>query len=648
MAATPALASLDLDALSDAAREAIEALPLRLFIKRRDLTYVLCTAVLAREYGALPSRIRGRTDFDYFSRPLAEAYRADDARVLADGLTRVIDEPFESGGVTRWIRTTKVPVRGAGGEITGLLGVIEDATQENRAIAQRDEALGANAQLWEHSRDGLAIVDATTGEIVDVNPAMRQMAGREAAELVGQPYLVLHPREQWPRVREAFAGEARGPAIVRGLSVLCADGRAVPVDISASQVVTYGGRRVIIGSVHDVSVPEQAREKLERQAWALSAYADASSVLSRARTPGELLQGMCQAIVAHTPYVLAWVGIANPPPECTLTLGAHAGPAVGYLDGLVLGWSEDRPEGRGPTGQCIRTGTSRMMRDSESAPDFALWRERARQFGIRSSVTVPIAAEREIVGALMVYADHVDAFGPGEIVLFERLADSLAHGLRALEHRSALELQSHRREQAQRDLSVALEATIAAIAATMEQRDPYTSGHERRVARLATAIAQELGWEGERLTGLRMAGLVHDIGKIAVPTEILTKPAKLSAVEFDLVREHAEAGYRILKDIPFPWPVAAMVWQHHERFDGSGYPLGLAGEAILPEARVLAVADVVESMSSHRPYRAALGIQAALAEIAAQSGTQFDAAVVEACLRLFREGRFTLDTPPSP
>jgi len=176
----------------------------------------------------------------------------------------------------------------------------------------------------------------------------------------------------------------------------------------------------------------------------------------------------------------------------------------------------------------------------------------------------------------------------------------------------------------------------------MEMRDPYTAGHENRVSEIAYAIGRELGWEEDRLQALRMAAMVHDIGKISVPIEILTKPGRLSPEEFSLVKGHAESSYQILKDIPFTWPIADMVRQHHEKLDGSGYPLGLKSGAILPESKVLTVADMVEAMASNRPYRAAMDLNVALAEIERQAGTLLDAEVVQVCVGLFREHRLSM------
>ncbi|MGB9292027.1 MAG: HD domain-containing phosphohydrolase [Desulfobaccales bacterium] len=186
------------------------------------------------------------------------------------------------------------------------------------------------------------------------------------------------------------------------------------------------------------------------------------------------------------------------------------------------------------------------------------------------------------------------------------------------------------------------ETTVGALASTLEQRDPYTAGHQNRVGDLACAIAREMGLPEERVEALRLAAFVHDIGKVGIPAELLAKPRKLSPVEMSLIKVHCQVGFDILNTIEFPWPLAEMVLQHHERVDGSGYPLGLKGPMIRLEARILSVADVVEAMSSHRPYRPALELRATLEEISKNRGVLYDGEVVDACLRLFHEKGFSL------
>jgi PAS domain S-box-containing protein/putative nucleotidyltransferase with HDIG domain len=228
-------------------------------------------------------------------------------------------------------------------------------------------------------------------------------------------------------------------------------------------------------------------------------------------------------------------------------------------------------------------------------------------------VTVPLSFSDGTKGAYTLYHDLTE----------ERLRDGQLRQVnqRLLEHVKKLEK--------------AWAQTVEVLAVTTEAKDPYTAGHQRKVARLAREIALELGLGQEKVEEVAMAALVHDIGKIEVPAEILSKPGRLSGLEYRLIQEHSKIGYRILKSIESPWDLAEIVYQHHERLDGSGYPRGLKGEEILLEARILAVADTVEAMASHRPYRPSRGIGVALDEIKEQSGITFDRQVVEACLRVF-------------
>jgi putative nucleotidyltransferase with HDIG domain len=193
-------------------------------------------------------------------------------------------------------------------------------------------------------------------------------------------------------------------------------------------------------------------------------------------------------------------------------------------------------------------------------------------------------------------------------------------------------------------LRSAMSGVVQAMALTVERRDPYTAGHQRRVSDLARGVAAEMALPTHQIDGIRMAGLIHDLGKICVPVEILSKPGQLTEIEHTLIKDHPQVGYEILKEIEFPWPVAQIVLQHHERIDGSGYPVGLSGDDIIIEAKTLAVADVVEAMASHRPYRPTLGRDMALKEISQNRGVLYDADVVDACMKLLQEKNFQFRT----
>jgi putative nucleotidyltransferase with HDIG domain len=219
----------------------------------------------------------------------------------------------------------------------------------------------------------------------------------------------------------------------------------------------------------------------------------------------------------------------------------------------------------------------------------------------------------------------------------ERLAKLNRQLKREIEERRRAELD---RQRALDTLTKAMKGTVQAMAYTVETRDAYTAGHQQRVADLARAIARELNLSDDLIDGIGMASHIHDLGKIAVPAEILSKPTRLTEAELTIIKAHPEVGYEILKDVEFPWNVAEIVHQHHEKMNGSGYPRGLLGEHILLEARIMGIADVVEAMAYHRPYRQALGIDRALEEITRNRGTLYDPDVVDACLKLFSRKGF--------
>jgi response regulator RpfG family c-di-GMP phosphodiesterase len=230
------------------------------------------------------------------------------------------------------------------------------------------------------------------------------------------------------------------------------------------------------------------------------------------------------------------------------------------------------------------------------------------------------------------YGYIIKPFNPNELII------NIRNALRRRKLEIASRMYRQDLEQMVKERTVrlqgALEGIIQAMTRTVESRDPYTAGHQHRVADLAVVIAMEMNLPKDQIEGIRMGGKIHDLGKISVPAEILSKPSRLTEIEFALIKTHPMIGYEIIADIEFPWPIAQMILQHHEKMNGSGYPQGLSGEDILLEARILCVADVVEAMASHRPYRPALGIEKALDEISKNKGVFYDPEVVDALLRL--------------
>ena len=498
------------------------------------------------------------------------------------------------------------------------------------------------ALSWNAAQDAKLAIDANTREILDANPAAERLTGFRREELVSRRAEELEPDEERQRFRAEFRAAAGDPATLKGFHVERGDGRAVPVTIHCSEMWTLAGRLIVICVVRDISEHVERERKLSAQNWALRAYADAAQALVKAQTVQGLLESICHAIVSESAYLAAYVGVAEEGERKPIRVKASAGRGIGYLEGLRLSWSEDEPEGKGPTGICVRTNQLQIMEDSETSPVYGPWRERGRQFGIRSSISIPLGGEMGWRGALVVYSPEPRAFEGEPVEVFERLAQEIVHGVRSLNKDQLLVNERQNLARTQAELNMALSGMVGPIIAAMEMRDPYTAGHQSRVAEIACAIGKRMGWSDDRMHGLRLAALVHDIGKISIPAEILTKPGKLNSAEWAMICLHPETGYAILKDVPFAWPVAEIVLQHHEKIDGSGYPEGLKGEMILPEARVLSVADILEAMASFRPYRPGIALSLVFEELERQAGKKLDAEAVEACVRMIRERQFSM------
>lgn len=389
-----------------------------------------------------------------------------------------------------------------------------------------------------------------------------------------------------------------------------------------------------IGTVHDITESREAEMSLERLNRALKTLSSCNRELVHGIEETQLLRSMCRVIVGGGGYRMAWVGYAQQDAEKSIRPVAQAGFGEGYLESVGFTWA-DTGIGQRPAGKAMRSGSTQVAQNMQLDPAFSPGHAEAAR-GYASTIALPLNENGRTFGVLVIYASEPNAFSTDEVALLEEMADDLAFGI------GTLRLRQEQQRNAER-LRKGLEDTVLAISAMVEMRDPYTAGHEQRVAELAAAIATEMGLPEARVYGIHLAGTIHDLGKIRVPAEILSKPGRLNDVEYQLVKEHPQHGYEIVKNIEFPCPVAQMVLQHHERLDGSGYPRGLKGDEILPEARILSVADVVEAMSSHRPYRPGVGLAAALEEIGRNRGILYDPVAVDACMRLFREKNYSFN-----
>lgn len=526
------------------------------------------------------------------------------------------------------------------------------------AISSRDvtEWKAASAEIRRQGRIRTSILNSAgegifgldiEGRATFVNPAAVAMLQWTEEELVGKPMHALHhhtradgtpyPAEKCPIYAAYRDGETRR---ADDEVFWRKDGSSYPVEYISTPVRDEQG--VLTGAVvsfSDISQRKAQEQALIHAARTLKTLSDVNKTLVHATDEAQLLEDVCRIIVEQGGYRMTWVAYADDNPEKTVTPKAWAGIEEGYLAQLSLTWA-DAERGRAPTSRAIRSGEVQVTHDIRSDPGFALWREMAEKHGYVANFSYPLTVAGKVIGALGIYSAATYAFDDDEVELLKELGGDLAFGIETIRTRAERDRTAYQHQHHAEILRHTLEDALDAIATTVEMRDPYTAGHERRVGELAVAIAEEMGLDEDKIHGIRLAASVHDLGKIQIPAEILSKPGKLSEIEFMLIKTHPQAGYDILKDVDFPWPIADIVWQHHERLDGTGYPQGLSDGSILIESRIMAVADVVEAMSSHRPYRPGLGIEVALGEIERGKGSAYDPAVADACLKLFREKGF--------
>ena len=362
-------------------------------------------------------------------------------------------------------------------------------------------------------------------------------------------------------------------------------------------------------------------EEIKRLNTLKDAISKINHLLLHVKKESVLYQKVCDILIKTGEYNFIWIGLFDTQKN-KIHCAAFAGKENGNSDQI-----------ENPVVMATETDKILIVNDIATDPFFKPWRSKALYRDYRAMATVPLICNKKIIGNLNVYSGIENSFKNQETKFLKEVVNDIAIGIKSIRYEKELERNYINTKRV-------LYETIDTIALISERRDSYTAGHQKRVAVLTRAIAKEMKLDANMTEGIYLISILHDIGKMCIPLSILSKPTCLSKAEIMLIQSHSKEGYDILKNIEFPWPIAKTILQHHERIDGSGYPYRLKDKDILLEAKILAVADTIEAMSSHRPYRPAIGLDKALKEIAKNRGILYDSLIVDVCIDLFKNKKF--------
>lgn len=556
------------------------------FAKDADGRYILCNRAAVAVFGRPRSQIIGKLDTDLFPPDEARENARSDEEVMASRVPATFEQVLSTAAGARFFETIKGPLLDARGDLLGVFGISRDATARKSVAEDMENTVVELAATLKAIPDILFDLDelGTYKQVWASNPDLL-MKQREL--VLGRRVQDVLPPEPAKAVMEAIA-EANSSGSSSGHVI------QLPLPTGNHWFELSTAKKGIDknGVAHFVMISRDVTRRFEAEATLSQNQEHLRLLFTHAPAALAMFDKMMRYLTVSDRWLSDYKLNRN-----TIVGRSH----YEVFPDLPAAWKEAHI--RALAGEVIKAEEDRMILPDGSE----LW----LRWEIR-----PWRHADESVGGIVIFTEDI--------------TDRKAADLKITNYVAQIER--------------LLRGSLQIVANAVEKRDPYTSGHEKRVGLIAVDIAREMGWSEDQCKQLEMIGLVHDVGKIGIPAEILTKPTRLTPVEFGLMKEHPQMGYDILADVDFPTPVAEIVRQHHERLDGSGYPRGLKGDEIYPEARIITVADVLESMASHRLYRPALGIEVALRELEEHSGTWYDPVIVETVVRMIRERGYQLPT----
>ncbi|MBC8264007.1 MAG: PAS domain S-box protein [Anaerolineales bacterium] len=582
----------------------------------------------------------------------ATYYSPEQARTLREYARRSIEtgEEFEydlevklSSGRTGYFSACMHPIKDESGRVVELFGTVQDITERKLA----EEALTYERDLLQALMDNIPdtiYFKDTASRFTRINRAQAQVLGvKDPKEAIGKTDFDFFTPEhaQNAHADEQEIVKSGQPLIDRVERIRSADGQIHWVSATKVPVMDEKGRVTgTVGVSRDITERKLAEEEIRRHLERIEALREIDRAITSTLNLTEVLDIILEQLDKVIPYHSAGIYLFS---EGIARLAA----GKGFPD-LERALQISFPVNEDPlTRELLQEKRPLVLADAQADERFLA---RGGREYVRSWIGAPLIAKDRAVGFLTIDHREPGVYDKERAEIVQAFASQVAIAIENARLYEEAQRELAERKRAEEELRQsfgklqrALEGTINVLVSAIEIKDPYTAGHQRRVAELVCAIANEMSLPEDQIEGLRMAGLIHDLGKINVPAEILSKPSRLNDFEWGMIKAHPQVGYDILKTVEFPWPVAQTVLQHHERLDGSGYPQGLTGKDILMKARILAVADVVEAMASFRPYRPARGIDKALEEISQNRGILYDPEVVDACLKLFSENGFELE-----